>query len=590
MKHRLIWIVSIPIFTLAFASVLAKTIEPTQSAQSDLAIIKVEWDSREELNWLKAAYDVWEVVPEDQVVFIAADPKTATSLRDDGWQATVDVAQTNFHLNQPSDQRAVDTYFGGYKTNSEILADMQSLNAAYPDLTEIFDYGDSLCKIESGCTTPDGDSLPGHDLLALRISNEAISGTSHISGTEVISGSKPIFMLHAGIHSREIATPETALRFARWLLENHTQDAQVRAIVDWQESWIIPLANPDGYDVVLLGTESKYGGVPLLHRKNGRGADANNCAWPSNSGNHFGVDLNRNHSFGWGPIGTSLSPCSQTYRGTGGASEPETAAFETLVSSLISDQRGPNRTDAAPNDAAGLMITMHSYGEDVIWPWGDGIFPDNFAPNHADLKAIGDRLAQTAGYESWQGNDYGGVSGATEDHVYGELGIPSFNFEIGTKFLQSYEETTTTIWSSNRPALLYAAGIAQAPYQMVHGPEISNLTYTVSNETIIITGTVSDAKSGDNSILTVFAAATLPVSATTTMTATAIDGMFDTSSEQFVLGPIPFTHPTGIPKSCSLALFFRGSDQQGFLGPVNGIIATPSNCRPELYLPLTLNH
>lgn len=581
MSNRIVWAIFSTIFGMVSAVLLA-TAAPTRN---EPVIAKVAWSNFAELNQLRSDYnvDVWQVFPNEKVAHIAADATALAQLQSDGWQFSPDPELTTFHfrhLAQTADNRAAETYFGGYKTNAEILAELQALNTQFPDLTELIDYGDSLCKQLSGCETPNGDLLSGHDLLALRITNEAITGTSQISGTTIISGSKPVFMLHGGIHAREIAVPEISLRFARYLLENYRSHPGIHPIIDYQESWIIPIANPDGYDVVLLGTQPQYGSAPLLHRKNVRGASPTGCEWPSTVSNQLGVDLNRNHSFGWGPIGTSSSPCSQVFKGAGGGSEPETVAFETLLTNLIPDQRGENRTDAAPGDTTGLLVTMHSYGEVIIWPWGDGIFPNNLAPNHNELKAIGDRLALEAGYTSLQGNDFGGVSGATEDHAYGVLGIPSFTFEIGTTFLQPYAETTGRIWDDNRPTLLYAASIARTPYQTVFGPELSNLTYRVQSDMFVISGTISDEKNGNSPIAAVSAQSSAPftISSTTTYTATAADGAFDSVSEQFNIGPIPFEDASEDNPCPAITVYLRGSDQQGQDGPISGIIAQAASC------------
>ncbi|MFT5196288.1 MAG: carboxypeptidase T [Candidatus Promineifilaceae bacterium] len=592
MFKRFSWIIAIIVLSLTAVTLVAQVMPGTAMAvrtEQDLFIVRVGWKDREQLNHLVSTYDVWQVIPAEKTALIAADSAMIAFLKDNGWRVTADPVQTAFHLGVLQ-ERSAETFLGGYKNNAEILAELQSLNAQFPNLTELVDYGDSLCKTEAGCMTPVGDVLPGHDLLALRISNEAITGSSQISGSTVISGSKSVFMLHAGIHSRELAAPETALRFARWLLENYDDTANanplINPIIDWQESWIIPIANPDGYDVVFLGTQPPYNATPLLHRKNSRGAATSGCFWPSGSSNHFGVDLNRNHSFGWGPIGTSLSPCSPIYRGASGGSEPETAAFETLLSSLIPDQRGPNRTDAAPDNATGLLITMHSFGEVVIWSWGDGVFPDNIAPNHTELKAIGDRFALSTGYTSLQGNDFGGVSGATDDHAYGSLGIPALTFEVGTTFLQSYDYTSNTIWNENRPTLLYAASIARSPYQLVKGPEISDISYTLSASSIMIYGTVSDENNGDDSIMTVSAQITASVSSTSDFasimagsvyTATAADSAFDSPIEQFTIGPIPLngleiTEEGRMPEGVLAYIYLQGHDQSGQDGPLNSII------------------
>ncbi len=557
-----------------------------------LQIAQIRYANQDELNRLITSYDVWDVEPDTQMVTIAADRQTIRNLVNDEWSFTLDPKLAELHLpTSAAGQRAPETFFGGYKTNDEIVAELQRLAADYPNLTKLVDYGDSFCKQTNGCETPGGETLPGRDLLALRISNKSITGTSTISGTQILSGTKPVFLLHAGIHARELAVQETSLRFAGWLLENYATNSTVKPIVDWQETWVIPVANPDGYDTVVLGTQPPYNtfpysGSPLLHRKNGRVTSG--CAWPSFVSNQFGVDLNRNHSFGWGPIGTSTNPCNTVFNGSGGGSEPETVAYERVIDALIIDQRGPNRTDEAPADTTGIAISLHSYGGDIIYSWGDGLSPD-IAPNNDDLRGIADRLSKDNGYRPIQGNDFYSVSGATDDHIYGTYGIPSFTFELGTTFLQAYGETSTTIWNDNRPALLYAASIARAPYQLVKGPELNNLTYQITDSQLTIKGSVDDGQNGADTITAVTAqmSAPYPLPSTLQIAGTPDDGAFDSSAEQFTIGPVDLDE-----YECKGEFYLHGTDQTGQTGPIASVHVSSESCQDDhmIYLPVSPNN
>ena len=585
-KKSVVWVAFraiIPIIIALLGIATFAQIVPISSLKaqerSEQFIIKVDWTDHQALSQLRGRYDVWQIMPMQQTAYLYGDERTLLELKDGGWQAEIDEEKTAFHLAQPQ-ARAAEAFFGGYKDNAEILAELERIHAQYPELTELFDYGDSLCKTLGGCLTPGGDALQGHDLWALRISNEAISGTSQISGTNVISGSKPVFVLHAGIHSRELSSMEIALRFANQLLTDYTNIPAAHPILDQQETWIIPVANPDGYDIVTLGLEPNYGSIPLLHRKNGR--LSGNCTWPSTSGSQYGIDLNRNHTFGWGPMGTSLNPCSIVYRGTAAGSEPETVAFEKLLSDLIPDQKGANRNDPAPDDTAGLLISAHSFGEVIIYSWGDGIQPESPAPNATGLRAIAERMALENGYQPIQGNNFGAVAGATDDHVYGTFGIPAYTLELGTTFLQSYEYTANTIWPDNKDALMYAASIASAPYQLVNGPEISNLSSSVSADELVISGTVNDTS--DN-ILTISVGISLPLTSVSGYPVLATDGAFDSRSESFEIGPIPL----GDTADCQpITFYIRGSDVTGQVGPIGGMIVPAPNCELQIdhYLPI----
>ena len=174
----------------------------------------------------------------------------------------------------------------------------------------------------------------------MRITNEDMPGSSIINGGTITRGTKPIFFLMANIHAREITTPNIAMRFITYLLDGYDVNADATWLIDHREIWVVPTANPDGYKLVELGLKDNYGGSPFYQRKNAKNdADRDglmDCpVWPPSSYQQFGIDLNRNHSFGWGPPGSSNQPCDMTYRGLSKASETEVHALEELVLSLI---------------------------------------------------------------------------------------------------------------------------------------------------------------------------------------------------------------------------------------------------------------
>ena len=67
-----------------------------------------------------------------------------------------------------------------------------------------------------------------------------------------------------------------------------------------------------------------------------------------------GVDLNRNFAQGYG-IGASKKPCSDVYKGTKPFSEKESMA----IRDHIQNNRGIQ-----------AAVSIHSYGNVLIYPWG----------------------------------------------------------------------------------------------------------------------------------------------------------------------------------------------------------------------------
>lgn len=515
-------------------------------------------------------YDVWEynnII--ERYVLVAVDGPDYAALVADGWRVVVDAPATE-RLAAPA---GADVFYGDYRTVAELYADLDAAAAAQPQLTELLTYGQSYCLGQKGCLTPGGDALPGYPLRAIRVTNEAVAGSSTIAGETVTRGQKPVFFLMANIHAREITTPEIAMRFLDLLLDDYGADADVTWLVDYHEIWIVPTANPDGHWLVELGEEEEYGGLPFYQRKNAKQANlidgVDDCsAWPPAGGDHYGVDLNRNHSFAWGGDGSNPEPCSPTFRGAAPASESEVAQLEALIRALVPDQRGPEMDDPAPDDTTGLFITLHSFSDLVLWPWGH-LYVD--APNKADLQAIGDKLATFNGYRSCQAAAWDclyAAAGASDDWAYGELGIPAFTFEIGSEFMPPYEDIDTDQWPENRPALLYAARLARTPYQTIRGPDALDLRVTAPGPLRELTATIDGSENGNRPIAAaVYTLDTPPWQAEAMpIPLSAADGAFDSSTER-VVGQFD----TALLSPGRHTLFVRGQDDAGNWGPVSAV-------------------
>ncbi|MCA9929818.1 MAG: hypothetical protein KC419_15130 [Anaerolineales bacterium] len=544
--------------------------QPASARQTDVGIVmRVYYDNISQIDSL-ARYDLWEYNNlDEQYVLVAGNQATFDRLIGAGWRVDIDPAAT-FQYTQAS---GPFSFFDGYRTVDELYAALETLNQTYPTLSELVTYGASLCRQQGGCTTPDDTVNPGFDLQAIRITNEQIAGSSTISGTNIISGTKPVFFLMANIHAREITTPELAMRMAEWLLKGYGTNPDATWLVDWHEIWIVPTTNPDGHWIVEQG-----GSSPPPHRKNGR--LLNTCFWPSTSFSQYGVDLNRNHSFGWGGSSTSTFPCDLLYRGSAPLSEPETAALQDLVSALIPDRRGPELIDTAPTDTQGIFITIHSYSELVLWPWGHTASP---APNKDELMAIGDKFATFNGYQSCQpATCLYAASGTSDDWAYGDLGIPAFTFEVGTQFMPPYSEIDAVQWPDNGPAFQYAAKLARAPYQLIHGPDVTAVTTTISPANqLTITAVIDDSHNGNQSIASAVYTIDTPYWTTgaITETLTPADGSFDAPIET---GTAVIDLNTLTPGRH--LLYLRAQDDQGNWGVVTAVFA--NNLQEKVYLPV----
>ncbi len=428
---------------------------PGQSA----LVVRVYFRSPAERDRLATTLDALEVPTTGGYLTVVSDAAGMDSLRRQGLRVEVD-AHLTASLNTPvTFGNSADNFFGGYHTVEEMGQFLDQEAAAYPNLAEKVDFGDSWCKAHPGqCVQP--DPYNGYDMLALHITNRSIPGP------------KPVFWVEAGIHAREISPPEVALDYIAYLLDNYATNADAHWLVDWTDIYVIPTLNPDGHHIV----EAGGGGLnPYYQRKNAN--DTNGClTWPPEIGNQFGTDLNRNFPFLWNCCGGSSDvPCAEAYHGTAAASEDETQATIAEIRALIPDQRGPDITDPAPITTTGTFLDMHSFSDVNLYPWAMYSTP---APNEADLTNLAFHLASTNAEPP--GDDYTPcqfgsclyiADGVTNDWVYGELGAAAFAEEIGDDFFTPYTTTQTILWPQNRGMMLYLAKVARMPYLLTRGPD-----------------------------------------------------------------------------------------------------------------------
>uniref|UniRef100_A0A915JAT4 Peptidase M14 carboxypeptidase A domain-containing protein n=1 Tax=Romanomermis culicivorax TaxID=13658 RepID=A0A915JAT4_ROMCU len=168
--------------------------------------------------------------------------------------------------------------------------------------------------------------------------------------------------IDAGIHAREWISPATALYIINELVTKYSSDNEIRKYVDTLDWHIMPVLNADGYEYSRTSTVTRV----RLWRKN-RKPDPF-CQRQSNCCD--GVDLNRNFDFSWGQAGSSNYQCEDQYSGLHAFSEPETAAVRDYLT---------------PRAASfGAFITLHSYSQIFIYPFGHAIksYPVDVADLH----------------------------------------------------------------------------------------------------------------------------------------------------------------------------------------------------------------
>jgi hypothetical protein len=298
--------------------------------------------------------------------------------------------------------------FGEFYSYAEMVAELDAIHAAYPDIT--------TDKIDIGTT------WEGNTIWAMKISDNPD-----------VEEDEPEVLIDALHHAREAITVSVVLASMRDLCENYGNDPEITAIVDERQVWFVPVVNPDGY-LYNESTNPQGGG---LWRKNRRDNGAGSCD---------GVDLNRNYSYEWGGPGSSGDTCSETYRGPSPFSEPETQALRDLM-------------------IAHEFIThdsFHSVVGVILYPWG---YTSADSPDAALFGAISEGRIRDSGY------DYGSaaqllylVSGGFLDYAYGETvekpSIYSFSTEVDGSGFWPQESEIPGLVAENLYSNIFLAQVA----------------------------------------------------------------------------------------------------------------------------------
>lgn len=278
----------------------------------------------------------------------------------------------------------------GYRTYSEVTAELNQLALDYPDITYLYSLGKS-----QGCLYYDGgnNNYSGfqHEIWCLKVSDNPF-----------INEDEPNVFFAANIHGNELISLEVDMEIIYHVLENYAIEDSVADWVNSTQIWFIPLINPDGHRVTVDFMD---------HRKNMRDNDGD--GYPDNT-NTDGVDLNRNFDFSWL---YSSNYGASNYGGPNPWSEPES----TYQRDLLQDHKF----------FAG--ITYHSFGEVVLYPLGHE--SGALAADHEAMEELAEDMAATipgiyGGYYNAQPATTYLAHGSMGDWGYGVARIYSFTIEL----------------------------------------------------------------------------------------------------------------------------------------------------------------
>lgn len=275
---------------------------------------------------------------------------------------------------------------GGYLTYQEILDNLDSMAAKYPNLITVRAAIDSNTR-----------SIENRYIYYVKISDNP--NQNELSEPKILYTS-----LH---HVREPISASQMIYYMWYILENYSTDPGIRQLVDGVQQFFVPCVNPDGY----LYNESTNPNGGGIWRKNRR----------LNAGGSIGVDLNRNYAtgFAYNNTGSSGTATSDTYRGTAAFSEPETQNIRTLC--------------LRHNFV--IALNYHSYGNYYNYPYG---YLQTLTPDQPTYQAFGNIVTRYNQYV--QGNDQMTIgystNGSSDDWMYGEQVAKPKTFaatpEVGT--------------------------------------------------------------------------------------------------------------------------------------------------------------
>ncbi len=294
----------------------------------------------------------------------------------DDWHAyynsiqQLSIQEKNSYLLESKDYYNVDGFgfgsMGGYYTFAEIVANLDSMFAQYPNIiTQKYSIG---------------TSQQSRTIWAVKISDNP-----NINENEIKVG------YDALVHAREPQSMASMMYYMWYLLQNYGTDPEVTYLVDNRELYFVPCFNPDGYEYNRTTNPSGGG----MWRKNRR----------INGDGSYGVDLNRNFGFAWGydNIGSSNIPGDETYRGPSAFSEPESQAVRNLA--LLKNYR--------------THFNLHSYQNAFLYPWG---YIDQQTPDSLTYREFASDMASYNGFTYGTSGEILGYqsNGSVRDWMYGE--------------------------------------------------------------------------------------------------------------------------------------------------------------------------
>ncbi|XP_051857008.1 carboxypeptidase A5-like [Antechinus flavipes] len=273
---------------------------------------------------------------------------------------------------------------------------------AYHTLEEIYTWMDNLVAEHSDLVSKImiGQTFEKRPIFVLKFS----------TGNK----SRPAIWIDSGIHAREWITQATGVWTAMKIVMDYGEEPVLTNILNHMDIFLEVVTNPDGF--------AYTHNMNRLWRKN-RAVNSNSTC--------KGVDPNRNWDSGFGGVGSSNNPCSETYHGPFPHSEPEVASIANFIQK---------------HKHFKALMSIHSYSQMLLYPYGYRKEPtlDNEELHNLARKAV-EALSQV------HGTDY--VYGRAISTIYVANGITiDWAYEHDIKYSFSFELRDTGVYGFLLPA------------------------------------------------------------------------------------------------------------------------------------------
>ncbi|XP_055048228.2 carboxypeptidase A2 [Misgurnus anguillicaudatus] len=287
--------------------------------------------------------------------------------------------------------------------NAAMERSTKSFNfGAYHSLDEIYSFMDDLVTSHQNLVSKVqiGNTYENRPMYALKFSTGGAN--------------RPAIWIDAGIHSREWVSQASAVWISNKIATDYGVDAAVTALLGQMDVYLLIVANPDGYAFTHSSNR--------MWRKTRSVNSGSSCR---------GVDPNRNWDAGFGGVGASKDPCSDSYHGPYAHSEIEVKNIVDLIKS-----HGNFKS----------FISVHAYSQLLMYPYG---YTCTDAPDQSELHTVG--TAAASKLSSLYNTRY--RVGSICKIIYpASGGSIDWTYDIGIKYSFAFELRDTGLYGFLLPA------------------------------------------------------------------------------------------------------------------------------------------